>query len=721
MFPKHLMWVRFPPGPLLQFWHTCCISTITTKPKHMRRSLLFLLVICLLQINNAFAAHFKGYDMAFINIKDAQGNPTDNYKLRLNFYHSAFSIPISTSFSFSIIENNTNTAIGNPIIVTKINPQTFLTYSPDDCLPSSIQSNIEYGLYESPPINMSTYNSTSGYYIATSSCCMNSANNIVSTYSFLMTLDIPRLGTTSPYRYNSSPVFNKLAVTKFCVGKPAQFNLNVTDSDSDSLVFSVSGIIDGSNYKPYVFVPFSQGYGLDTNIIDGSPDLTIHPNTGQVSFTPTRNSEYCISFKCEEYRNGVKIGEVRREYIIETIICNELPPIIVDKNKRVSVSDTIYVSDTITYRNFFKAKEQLGDSIFIKFESESGFYNDITNSNLFNVKWSDQTGLIATGSAIKNILFKSKDSILTSFIWEIDTTDIKEEPYKFKIISFDKTCPMPLADTIEVELSIKGQCYNSSVRQIIGCDSVIRINGEVLYKDTFLIDTIQAKIGCDTIMSSIIKINRSSYSIIKSVACDSVLGVDNKYYFSDTIIHYTIINQNNCDSNIIQDIKIDNTPIEFNIYGLSEIIDTSLSYYYMIDSLPGINIDWQITNGIILSGANSAKVEVKWSVVGNGQLTCTTYLDTLCKRKEILNTNILVGLNNSKSSEISFYPNPSQEIIYINGLNKNELNTIEIKDVQRRLLISTILLENGIINISTLNKGFYILIINRKTFKFIKI
>ena len=43
------------------------------------------------------------------------------------------------------------------------------------------------------------------------------------------------------------------------------------------------------------------------------------------------------------------------------------------------------------------------------------------------------------------------------------------------------------------------------------------------------------------------------------------------------------------------------------------------------------------------------------------------------------------------------------------GLNKNENNTIQIFDVQGKLVITKTITENGTIDLSELNKGVYVI------------
>jgi D-alanyl-D-alanine carboxypeptidase len=70
-----------------------------------------------------------------------------------------------------------------------------------------------------------------------------------------------------------------------------------------------------------------------------------------------------------------------------------------------------------------------------------------------------------------------------------------------------------------------------------------------------------------------------------------------------------------------------------------------------------------------------------------------------------------VGLTENTITEkwISVYPNPTNNIIYIEGLDNNKSITIQIFDVQGKLVITKTINEKGTIDLSELNKGVYVI------------
>ena len=83
--------------------------------------------------------------------------------------------------------------------------------------------------------------------------------------------------------------------------------------------------------------------------------------------------------------------------------------------------------------------------------------------------------------------------------------------------------------------------------------------------------------------------------------------------------------------------------------------------------------------------------------------------------------NVLTGINDIKNSNIKIYPNPTNNIINIEGLNKNENNTIQIFDVQGKLVITKTITEKGAIDLSELNKGVYVIKIGEVAQRIVKL
>ena len=79
-----------------------------------------------------------------------------------------------------------------------------------------------------------------------------------------------------------------------------------------------------------------------------------------------------------------------------------------------------------------------------------------------------------------------------------------------------------------------------------------------------------------------------------------------------------------------------------------------------------------------------------------------------------------VGIESIKNSNVKIYPNPTNNIINVEGLSKNENNSIQIFDVQGKLVITKTITEKGTIDLSELNKGVYVIKIGEVAQRIVK-
>jgi gliding motility-associated-like protein len=426
------------------------------------KAIKYLIILFILTVSSStYASHFIGYDLCLINVKDGSGNPTDTYFWRLRFYRDVTGIGIPTSFNFTIYKNNDHQNVG-AFTVTKKNPTTILSYPPEECPPAQAQLRVELGVYESPIVNYANLNNISGYYISGTLCCRNSGiinvQGASDSYSGLMTMDFPRLNAGTATRYNSSPEFRKNPLAFFCVGKPYTLNWDITDPDGDSLVYSLAQPLDGGPTKPaFAPIPYAAGYNLYYNILDGVPDLTINPRTGIINFIPTRTGKYLVAFKVEEYRKianvWTKIGEIRREYQLETVLCPEAPPVTEDNNNQKKV-----IVDTINYPNdytvTFTSRDSPTDSIFMYILPNIAPGENLLDPNTYEGKWGE-IGFLTGGADAQNLIIEGQGLVQGQFKWTPKCNQVRDKPYNFTIVVRDKTCPSPFYDSTFVTLYVK--------------------------------------------------------------------------------------------------------------------------------------------------------------------------------------------------------------------------------------------------------------------------
>ncbi|MFN8349573.1 MAG: gliding motility-associated C-terminal domain-containing protein [Spirosomataceae bacterium] len=180
------------------------------------------------------------------------------------------------------------------------------------------------------------YADPGGYYLVSAVCCRNlDLNNILepgNTGQVFYAIFPPLLADGKPF-LNSSPQFDPLTSEYICINTPFTYPFGATDADGDELRYSLvtpwsgyvkdgnSYVIPATAYPPVQWAPgFSEG-----NQLPGNPPLRINAQTGVLSVTANQLGLFCFGVQVEEYRNGVRIGLVRREYQLLVIDC---PPTI---------------------------------------------------------------------------------------------------------------------------------------------------------------------------------------------------------------------------------------------------------------------------------------------------------------------------------------------------------------------------------------------------------
>lgn len=177
-------------------------------------------------------------------------------------------------------------------------------------------------------LSPSQYTDAEGYYVSyqtrNRNGGINNLNNPLQT-GFTFYLEFPPLTTTGKYMHNSSPQFVPVNGEYVCLGEPFTYPFGGTDPDGDELRYSMETPLNVVNSSaiaagPYPTVDFASGYSA-TRAVPGNPPLSINPQTGQLSLTASEVGLFVFAIRVDEYRNGKKIGEVRRDFQLLVVEC----------------------------------------------------------------------------------------------------------------------------------------------------------------------------------------------------------------------------------------------------------------------------------------------------------------------------------------------------------------------------------------------------------------
>jgi len=289
----------------------------------MKKAILLLVLSCLSFFS--YAEHLIGGEMTYNCLGD------NLYEITLIIYvdcgpSNEQQITFDVSGLLTIYDSSNNfietVEITNPEVI-ELSDETVgnecLTLPTDLCVLRGIYTVI----VELPPI-------VGGYQLAYQRCCRNPSIINVDTpgeYGNTYTTNIP--GSELISDCNSSPSFNEYPPLALCLGDDIIVDLSATDPDGDELVYSLTTPFHGADITnpllitppPFTAVPWTAGYS-ENYPLDANPAISIDANTGIITGTPNQMGMYIIGIKVEEYRDGVLINSVVRDFRFLIVDCD---------------------------------------------------------------------------------------------------------------------------------------------------------------------------------------------------------------------------------------------------------------------------------------------------------------------------------------------------------------------------------------------------------------
>lgn len=285
--------------------------------------------------NPSKASHILGGDMTYKYLKDttASGGTFHKYQVTLTIYEDcqngqpeAISQDNPAYFSLYDLDNTTFPTI-----------DTTIYYSSNVLLTEAFNGPCGYTISNTPPICVFKKNflktyylppNTSGYVVAYQRCCRSS---VIANIT-----DPGDIGNTFFCTIPAAPLVNNSAIFTFdpmqlaCINKTVITNVAAVDADGDSLSYELdTSHVGGSDADikpippppPYDFANYQPGYSAGSPI---NGTLTIDAHTGVVNASPAGLGRYTIAICCKEWRSGMLINIVRREYILTVLNCESL-------------------------------------------------------------------------------------------------------------------------------------------------------------------------------------------------------------------------------------------------------------------------------------------------------------------------------------------------------------------------------------------------------------
>lgn len=444
-----------------------------------------ILVIILILIGfSSYSSHFKGADIRLVNLLNTQGQPSNFYKFVVRYYASSASslgttLTIRTRLKFAGNVINTFGCIrtGTPQLVTYVN---------DSCNNYLPITNVYYAEYESTPYDFSSYNELDNYYVNFEDIPNGNYLNIAfNGNQYEHYTEFPRLNSTSPYKFNSSPSFNHHPVYFTCLGNPVTIDYSATDVNGDSLVYSLvippnTGLVQNT---------FRSGYSI-SQYITGTPAMSINSQTGQAILNPNIPGNYYVAVKVEEFRNGQKVGEVTKQHeltVLPSCAANytDVKPKFFFNNDSTITQLSLSTNSAVNSLEVYYHAYDYGlfkDSLHVDISFENTQGTSISNIDTSKYNWQvlDNGVFKNIGKSSASISVKNNITLRFKIDYYPALFDSLSGTYKFKILLRDSKCIVshtdsgslsinfntnPSIDTIANEYVLKG---NDAVFKAIG-------------------------------------------------------------------------------------------------------------------------------------------------------------------------------------------------------------------------------------------------------------
>jgi gliding motility-associated-like protein len=349
---------------------------VTHHPGFVQKAMfsLLLLVSC---IGFANARHIVGGEIFYECLGPGSITDTRNYRLTMKIYRdcagqgAGFDSParmglyshINGVYAFvrmidashlDVIDLESN---GNPCLT----------------LPASVC--VEETSYR---INLINLPIIEGSYIASwQRCCRNNTiSNIVAPHNTGATYTI-EITETAQNTCNDGPRFRNFPPIGLCVNDPLEFDHGAIDAEGDQLVYEFCaplrgggplGVDNGSQadwcdgitpdprncFPPYLDVTFVAPTYSPASPLGVNSDININPVTGVITGVPKLIGQFVLGVCVKEYRNGVLLSELRRDFQFNVVNCQATVNALIEADAVVDGKEFVLNScgeNTVTFIN----------------------------------------------------------------------------------------------------------------------------------------------------------------------------------------------------------------------------------------------------------------------------------------------------------------------------------------------------------------------------------
>lgn len=325
-------------------------------------------------------------------------------------------------------------------------------------------------------LNGDVYNHPQGYYISWERCCRNyTINNIFSQdpnfnpnawAGQTFYLEFPPVVKDGQPFVDSTPRLFPPLNDYACPNRPYYTDFGGIDDDGDSLVYSlitplsthIAVAIPPPLPRPYPNVVWRVPYG-PTNMLNGAPDLRISRD-GFLTVTPTNQGLFVFAVKVEEYRDGAKIGETRRDF--QMLVVDACPMAVPPQIMGKKLADASYTYDETMNVFFSGAVSDANRCIQVRVSDP--------DSESIQDNFQERVRIKAVAMNFKKDLSSILPVVTNATLINGSTVEyticFPQCPFLFGgtpeigIVAMDDACSLPLSDTLKVLVDVEAPPNN---------------------------------------------------------------------------------------------------------------------------------------------------------------------------------------------------------------------------------------------------------------------
>ena len=305
-------------------------------------------------------------------------------------------------------------------------------------------------------LDPTVFDEPDGYYAVWERCCRNRViTNIIRPEETGQTfiLEFPPVVKNGEQFINSTPQLFPPLADYACVNRPFYFDFGGTDPDGDSLVYSLEAPLNSSEVAiplptptppPHRTVNFIAGLSGTNPIPSNFGEGMRITRDGFLTVTPNQAGLFVFSVKVEEYRDGERIGEVRRDFqMLVADDCEQATAPIITAD--LPNGDSYVEGDTL----FLGVTDPRCFSVYVTDEDATDFESEAITLRAVPVNFIPEGGLndiLGTSSGF----LSGSSSTLESEVCLPECPYIDDGAYIIDFIAYDDACAKPLTDTIRM-------------------------------------------------------------------------------------------------------------------------------------------------------------------------------------------------------------------------------------------------------------------------------